>query len=224
MTPDPHSTWGTYPAAPNVSYAVAPAARRRTRSFWHPRWPLLAAILLTPTTLVGYGVKIYYLPHVCTLGRVCQLDTLPGRTQVALIWLAYLALWALAYALGGALDGPVPPRPDTLAGRLATMSRYQPMRGLLGVFGLAALAGIALTTAERRIDPAGFAMAAIVVFVAARVYCSTPPAPVRPQATQAAPTISQPPTPLDTWPAGQPPAVSQTGPGGYDSYGQPPIS
>ena len=141
------------------------------------------------------------------MGRVCQLDTLPGLTQVALIWLAYLALWALAYALGGALDGPVPPRPYTLAGRLANMSRYQPVRGLLGVFGLAALAGIALTTAERRIDPAGFAMAAIVVFVAARVNSYTPPAPVRLQAIQAAPTISQLPD------------VGQTGPGGYDDYG-----
>ena len=205
MTPDPHSTWGAYSAAPH-------AAGQRRRSFWHPRWPLLAAILLTPTTLVGYGVKIYYLPHVCTLGRVCQLDTLPGLTQVALIWLAYLALWALAYALGGALDGPVPPRPYTLAGRLANMSRYQPVRGLLGVFGLAALAGIALTTAERRIDPAGFAMAAIVIFVAARVYFYAPPAPVRLQAMQAAPTISQLPD------------GGQTAPGGYDDYGEPPMS
>jgi hypothetical protein len=208
VTPDPHSTSGAYLAAPHAPYA----ARRRRRSFWHPRWPLLAAILLTPTTLIGYGVKIYYLPNICTLGRVCQLDTLPGLAQVALIWLAYLALWALAFALGGALDGPVPPRPYTLAGRLTSMSRYQPVRGLLGAFGLAALAGIALTTAERRIDPAGFAMAAIVVFVAARVYFYTPPEPKRLQTMQAAPAVSQPPT------------VGQLGPGSYDGYGQPPTS
>src|SRR5262249_22182654 len=93
-----------------------------------------------------------------------------------LIWLGFLALWILVYLLGRkALGGPIPPRRYTLAGRLYAVSQFQPARHILGIFGLAALAGIVAATIERQADPAGFAMAAIVVFVAARVLAYGPP-------------------------------------------------
>jgi hypothetical protein len=174
MTPNTATPSQPYPSPTGIARDTAPA-QPIARSFWHPRWPLLAAILYTPATLIGYAVKIYYLPHVCTFGRICQLDTLPSVAQVGFIWLGYLLLWALLFLFGRAIDGPVPPRPYTLAARLFAMSRHQPVRGLLAVFGLADVAGIVITTIEGRIDPAGFAMAAIVVFVAARVVSYTPP-------------------------------------------------
>jgi hypothetical protein len=175
MNTDPVPTLQQYPTSPPAGRGVA-APARSPRSVWHPRWPLLAAILFTPATLVGYAVKIYYLPHVCTFGRICQLDTIPGVDQVALIWLGYLLLWGLAYAVGRKLDGPTPPRPYTLAAALYAMSRYQPVRGLLAVLGLAALGGVAAAIAAGQVDPAGFAMASIVIFVAARVVTYAAPA------------------------------------------------
>ncbi len=168
MNTNPMQTWQQYPFPPSLAPPVP------TRNFWHPRWPLLAAIFFTPATLIGYAVKIYYLPHVCTFGSICHLDTLPGIDQVGLIWLGYLLLWALSFLLGRKLDGPIPPRPYTVAAALHAMSRYQPVRGLLAVLGIAALLGIAAAIYAGNVDPAGFAMAAIVIFVAARIVTYTP--------------------------------------------------
>src|SRR5262249_33549498 len=92
--------------------------------------------------------------------------------------------WILVYLLGRrSLGGPIPPRRYTLAGRLYAVSQFQPARHILGIFGLAALVGIVAATVERQADPAGFAMAAIVIFVAGRVLAygaprtTLPPAP-----------------------------------------------
>lgn len=170
-------TWPSYPGPQSLAPRVQVSQTAPRRDFWHPRWPLLAAILFTPATLIGYAVKIYYLPHVCTFGRICQVDTLPGLDQVGLIWLAYLSLWAVVFLFGRKLDGPYPPRPYTLAAALYAMSRYQPVRGLLAVLGVAALVGVAAAIYAGHVDPASFAMAAIVIFVAVRVVNYAPPAP-----------------------------------------------
>lgn len=178
MNADPMQAWQHYPGPPSLTPRMPTTHARPPRDFRHPRWPLLAAILFTPATLIGYAVKIYYLPHVCTFGTICQVDTLPGLDQVGLIWLGYLLLWALVFLFGRKLDGPYPPRPYTLAAALYAMSRYQPVRGLLAVLGIAALIGIAAAIYAGHVDPAGFAMAAIVIFVAARVVNYAPPPPI----------------------------------------------
>src|SRR5258708_5825361 len=108
MNPEPMHTWQQYPGPPSPTPRAPTLTTRPARNFWHPRWPLLAAILFTPATLIGYAVKIYYLPHVCTFGTICQVDTLPGLDQVGLIWLSYFLLWALVFLFGRKLDGPYP--------------------------------------------------------------------------------------------------------------------
>jgi hypothetical protein len=189
MTPESTSSYPSYPPASYPSYppaqyqalqlASTPHTRQSGRSIWHPRWPLLAGIIYTPAALIGYGFKVYYLSpqsQACAFGQLCYIETLPSSEQVALIWLGFLVLWTLVYLLGRkALGGPIPPRPYTLAGRLYAVSQFQPARHILGIFGLAALAGIVVATVERQTDPAGFAMAAIVIFVAARVLAYGPP-------------------------------------------------
>ncbi|MGZ3676459.1 MAG: hypothetical protein ACXVCO_19320 [Ktedonobacterales bacterium] len=152
---------------------------RRLRGGSSARWLLFSATLLTPLTLVGYLLDSYYYSQPCPFGALCQLDTLPPLLQVCGIMISFLLLWVLLYVFGSsALDGPKAPPPGTLARLVYEMSRFEPVRWLLVLYGAAALILGLLAIAQRRPDPAGYTLTAIVVFVGFCALLYGPPRPV----------------------------------------------
>lgn len=154
-------------------------AVRRLRGGSSARWLLFSATLLTPLTLAGYLLESYYYTQPCPFGPLCQLDTLPPLLQVGGIMLGFLLLWVLLYVFGSsALDGPKAPPPGTLARLVYEMSRFEPVRWLLVLYGAAALFLGLFAIAQRRPDPAGYTLTAIVVFVGFCALLYGPPRPV----------------------------------------------
>lgn len=152
---------------------------RRLRGGSSARWLLFSATLLTPLTLVGYLLDSYYYAQPCPFGALCQLDTLPPLLQICGILAGFLLLWMLLYVFGSsALDGPTAPPPGTFARVVYEMSRFEPVRWLLVLYGAAALALGVLALAQRRPDPAGYTLTAIVVFVGFCALLYGPPRPV----------------------------------------------
>ena len=143
------------------------------------RWLLFSATLLTPLTLVGYLLDSYYAVQPCPFGQLCQLDTLPPLLQIGGIMLGFLLLWVLLYVFGSsALDGPKAPPPGTFGRVVYEMSRFEPVRWLLVLYGLVALILGVLALLQRRPDPAGYTLTAIVVFVGFCALLYGPPRPV----------------------------------------------
>lgn len=152
---------------------------RRLRGGSSARWLLFSAMLLTPLTLIGYLIDAYYAVQPCPFGQLCQLDTLPPLLQISAIMAGFLLLWVLLYVFGSsALDGPKAPPPGTLARAVYEMSRFEPVRWLLVIYGAAAFVLGVLALAQRRPDPAGYTMTAIVVFVGFCALLYGPPRPV----------------------------------------------
>jgi hypothetical protein len=146
-----------------------------TRNWNYPRWPLLAALLLMPAVCLGYSLYLLDIGHTCYVPLFCTMvATLPAVGQILLVWSAFGLLWLLSIAFGGArLEGTGSRGP--LATLLRDLSNFTPIRGLLIWSGVVALLSILLVTLLGRMSALGFALAMLIVFVAAMVWLWQPP-------------------------------------------------
>lgn len=139
----------------------------------YPRWPLLAAILMTPFIVIGYVIHLYYLTHSCPFGFICQVDLLNGMAQVGLIWLFFGVFWLCSFVFGVRLLED--PQTSDSAGHtgeyhpiarfVRTLSDFGPVRWLLVALGGVALLGAGASILLGRITPIALAFAGIVVMI-----------------------------------------------------------
>jgi len=164
---------GTLPAVPINAHIPDVVGGR---GWGYPRWPLLAAILLTPFIIVGYLINLYYDSHDCNFGILCNIDLLPGVVQVLIIWAMYGILWFVSLIFGVIwLEGPA--SSNILASFLRRISNFEPVRWLLVSYGGLALLGMVIGVFLNRLTPVAFAMVTIVVIVALYACFWRPPIP-----------------------------------------------
>lgn len=123
----------------------------------YPRWPFLAALLLTPTLIVGEAINLYFLSHACTFGGFwCRLDSTPDFVQGLGVLAVFGLLWLAFFVFGvGPLEialTPTAARPDARRAQpnspiwrvVWQLSNFERFRHLLIGIGVAALLLLAL--------------------------------------------------------------------------------
>ncbi|HUY75154.1 MAG TPA: hypothetical protein VMV29_00170 [Ktedonobacterales bacterium] len=160
----------------------------RQVGFLYPRWPFLAAFLLTPFIALGYGLEVWYggNRHPCAFGALCTLDTLPGVLQVALIWLAFVLLWVfmLIFGVAQGIAGASQSARSPLASWLRDVSEVERIRWPLAIVGALVAVGLAAGWLRQVLDVPAVAFGGIglVVGLTALFYQDRPPqAPADPQ-------------------------------------------
>lgn len=140
-----------------------------TGSVGKPCWALLAALCVTPFSLVGYALEVYSRYQPCRAGALCNLDVLAGALQVLIIWGIFAGLWVLIGAIGE--------RSTAWGPTLQRLAQMGPTRTLLGYFGSFALIGLFATIVLGRFSPTLLAMAFIVIVVAIQAIVWRPAPP-----------------------------------------------
>ncbi len=81
--------------------------------FIHPRWAMLALVLLFPLFFLDDVVSALTPRHFCTLGVMCRANLgLPPVAQAAVVGALFLLVWALCWKVG---KGPLVPK-DAMQG------------------------------------------------------------------------------------------------------------
>ena len=136
------------------------------RGWQYPRWPLLAAICLTPFVIVGYLSDLF---QTCRLGIICQFALLPALMQALIIWLAFGMLWCISLIFGlRYLE--MPRAHGRISSFVRQISNFGPVRWLLIGYGGIALLGVTIALLLGRLTPVAFSLATIVIIVAICVY------------------------------------------------------
>jgi len=146
------------------------------RGGWYPRWWIISSLFCTAVVIGGYllwnrqGAPC--MIHGAFAG-LCQANSWPEWGQDLLvipgIWLIFLFFWVIALMFGTPAIEIPRPRYGIIARAFRAISEFGPVQPILLFYGLVALFGIILMWWYQRFDPATFALAAIVVFVA---HCS----------------------------------------------------
>ena len=139
----------------------------------YPRWPLLAAILLLPCILVGYGLDQYYQTRTCPMGFLCSMDVWPAPVQVMLIWAGFGLLWLLMLLVGvsqGVEANEATRRQHFLGESLRAISDFRTIRPLMGILGILISMVFLWTWLHQRLNASLVAFSVIFIFVAADVF------------------------------------------------------
>ena len=111
----------------------------KSKGFFYPRWPVLAAIFVSFCTFIGLGIWIYYLYLPCTLGPLCHIDALPDWLIFTIIMLFFVFSWYIASLFVGYLEIPDTPKRRPITKHTIHFFRYisdfEPIRYLLIGFG-----------------------------------------------------------------------------------------
>jgi len=124
------------------------------------------------------GVVGFFLRHFATcpsialgpLSGLCYADSWPNWLQFALIWLAFLVGWLLAFIFGYGTIELSRRREVGIRRFFRSISHFEPIRHLLYIYGGLALLSIIVMWWSERLQPVPFALASIILFVALWTY------------------------------------------------------
>jgi hypothetical protein len=148
----------------------------------YPRWPLLSAISINAGGVIGYFLwRFASCPASALgpLGGLCHAASWPNWLQFALVWLAFLVGWLLAFIFGYGTIELSRRREVGVRRFFRSISHFEPIRHLLYIYGGLALLSIIVLWWLGRLQAVPFALASIIFFVALWTYIRRQRRPAR---------------------------------------------
>src|SRR6202011_1810831 len=125
---------------PNQPATAIPNPVTSRAGILYPRWPLMGAVFLNVLCAVG---SLFWRFVPCPTGIfsfLCGIDSWPGVAQFFGAWFLFLFFWMLSFILGyGVIEGG---RNRPVRSFFRNASNFEPIRGLLAIYGV--VAGLAI--------------------------------------------------------------------------------